>query len=461
MSVRVCFALLLLVFAVRLSAANYVLVADRWERPQSAAVAEAGGVVSFAHRSTGIGTASSDDPLFAARLEASGAFRVITEDVKVRWRSGVREAELTATPVTPENETFWNMQWAARAIGAPEAWAAGYTGRGVRVALLDGGVHAAHVDLRNNIDRLRSRSFVPGEPYTSDLGTVWHGTLTAGVIAAADNNIGTIGIAPDATLISVKVLHGHDADFGAVIAGILYAADPIAEGGAGADIINISFSAMVDRHGGEGALVSAMARAVNHATSRGVLVICAAGNDGMDLGQPMTDHAEEEISRSTIVVPAESGSGIVVSATGPIGHGFSENVDFRTAARYTNYGEGMIWVAAPGGNDELEELPEGMLFCSKPRFPTGMITVRCAGFDMILTTNRGSGASITNYAFATGTSLAAAHVSGVAALLKQKYPNLPLGALKTLLARSTDDEGRRGVDEFYGHGFINAAKAVQ
>lgn len=459
MRLRVSFSLLVLVLAVRLSAANYVLTSDRWSQAATDAVTAAGGVVTFSHRPTGLATVSSDHPDFAARLLASGAVRAVTEDVVIRWqrRGGV---EVTENAVMPENDTFWNLQWSARAIRAPEAWAAGYTGRGVRVALIDGGLHATHVDLRNNVDRLRSRSFVPGQPYNSDTGTVWHGTLTAGVIAATDNNTGVVGIAPGATIIGVKVMHGHDSDFGSVIAGILYAADPIAEGGAGADIINMSFNARVNRDEDRGSLVSALTKAVNYATSRGVLVICAAGNDAIDLGQPIADH-DEHLHRTTMIVPAETGNGIAISATGPVGYGFSDNVDFRTIARYTNYGEGVIFLAAPGGNDELEELPVGLQRCSKPLIPSGFVTVICAGFDMVLTTNRGSGASITNYAFTTGTSIAAAHVSGVAALIKQKYPNIPVAALKAILARSADDEGRTGKDQYYGHGFLNAAKAVQ
>jgi len=64
------------------------------------------------------------------------------------------------------------------------------------------------------------------------------------------------------------------------------------------------------------------------------------------------------------------------------------------------------------------------------------------------------------YSWAGGTSMAAPAAAAVAALVKQAHPTASLGELKTRLLRSTDDEGRKGHDEFYGRGFINAAKAA-
>jgi lantibiotic leader peptide-processing serine protease len=479
MRLRISLALIVLSVSLPLFAANYVLTAPRWGSAQAGAVAAAGGTVTFAHDATGIATVASDDPAFAERAKASGAFRSVAQDRTVKWETGrvdteAVEIEAHTAPVTGFNETFSNLSWLSQAVQAQGAWAAGYTGRGVRIAVLSGGLHATHIDLRNNVDTARSKSFVPGQPYNSDAGTFWNGTHLAGVIAAADNDLGTIGIAPEATIIGVKVIHDVEGELGWLISGLLYAADSIEDGGAGADIICVGVAQQINRRDGDGAIVSAMARAVNYAMSRGALVISPAGGGGMNLAQPEPpegpdhdpEHPEEEeeetlpFHKSRLVLPAESGSGIAVSATGPAGRGFG-NTDYRRPAEYSNYGEGVIWVAGPGGDQPLEASPEGQLLCSVPRFPTGTVTQRCWFFDQVISTTRGGGTSTTSYGFASGTSVSAAAVSAVAALIKQAHPNASPAQLKSILARTADDEGRRGVDEFYGHGFVNAGNAVK
>src|SRR5690606_6026532 len=113
-------------------------------------------------------------------------------------------------------------------------------------------VNNNHVDLAGQVDEARSRSFATGDAcaaaYNCDTGTFWHGTHVSGIIAAKANSIGTVGIAPEATIIGVKSLHGGTGSFGWVISAILYAATPIAEGGAGAHIINMSLGADVPRN---------------------------------------------------------------------------------------------------------------------------------------------------------------------------------------------------------------------
>src|SRR5207248_11658742 len=108
-----------------------------------------------------------------------------------------------------------------------------------------------------------------------------HATHVAGIIAAEHNGIGTIGIAPEATIIGVKALHANSATFTAVIQAIVYAATPISEGGAGADIINMSLGGEFVRRGPVAAqLAAALGRATSYARRRGVTVFEAAGNSG-------------------------------------------------------------------------------------------------------------------------------------------------------------------------------------
>jgi subtilisin family serine protease len=269
--------------------------------------------------------------------------------------------------------------------------------------------------------------------WNCDTGTFWHGTHVAGIIAAVDNTIGVVGIAPKATIVPVKALHGGSGSFGAVIQAILYAASA-----GNADIINMSLGAVFPRNDGAAVLTSALNRAVNTAGRLGVLVISSAGNDALDL-----DHLG-----NWIVTPAESGNGLAVSATGPMGFGLGAT-DFTRFSSYSNWGTSMVSVAAPGGDYAYS----GSEICTLPT-TTNPVTVPCWALDMVLSTSRAG------YTWAAGTSMSAPAASAVAALIKQRFPNISVGELKNRLAQSADDMGKRGVDPYYGRGFVNAYRAV-
>jgi subtilisin family serine protease len=426
-----------------------------WGADEAQAILNAGGTVLFGHAGTGLGSATSDNPGFAKALQKGGKFNQINLDQVVQWvqpeTAQPIDDDLTDQVITGGNETFSNLQWNMQAINANGAWSQGFDGHGVRVAVLDGGMCKNHLDIAPNLDTVHSASFVPGFTYDQDTGgptSFRHACHVAGIIAAADNNAGTIGVAPGATIISVKVLHGGSGSFGQVIQGILYASDPISAGGGGADIINMSLGALFARGGGNtgaGPLVAAMNKAVNYASAHGVLVVCAAGNNGVDL-----DH-----STNLIDTPAQSGDALAISATGPhgwaVGYPNGSN-DFRSPAYYSNFGHSAIWVAAPGGNDNYT--PQSAV-CSIPRIPSGAVTTNCFVLDLIISPGAGTG----TYFFADGTSMAAPHVAGLAALIKQKYPGISVGDLKNQIKNTADIIGD-GSDPFYGHGFINAGSAV-
>jgi len=432
---------------------SYVLTASgTWGAAQNLAVRNARGFVQFSHTNSGIGIATSSDPGFLKKLLKSGAFSGGAEDMMVQWQQPANEhladEGVVEEAVTPGDDRFINILWNMGAIDAYGAWAAGYDGAGVRVAVIDGGICSLHPDVAPNIDVAASRSFVTGFNYDDDTGGATgfrHACHVAGIIAAVDNTRGTIGVAPGATIIACKALHGGSGTFAAVIEAILYASDPISAGGAGANIINMSLGALFPRGGGNtgaGQLVAATAKAVNYATANNVLVVSAAGNAALDL-----DH-----SGSYIQVPAQSGSGIAVSATAPQDWAGGAT-NFRDPASYTNYGHSIVWVAAPGGDFAYP----GNENCTLPLVsPPGVITRPCWVFDGVLSPGSQSG----SYFWASGTSMAAPHVSGVAALIVQKYPGISVGDLKTLLSKTADDEGAIGADPIYGHGFVNARRAV-
>jgi subtilisin family serine protease len=448
------------------TAKSYVLQANgRWTDAQTLAVQAAGGTVTFRHGETGIGVVTSSNPKFQQDANASKAFSAVTPDEMVQWQKpGVTfdasDADGTVNPNPPGDAFYPFVQWAPQSVGAPDAWAQGCTGKGVRVAILDGGIYRQHIDLTGQIDEAASRSFVPGQAWDTDTGTFWHGTHVAGIVAAKANNLaemplgsvgqprpdnkgGVVGIAPEATLIGVKVLHSGSGEFGWLIEGLLYAATPVSQGGAGADIINMSLGALFPKNEtGAGQLVAAVNKAVNYANRYGVLTVSSAGNNGVDL-----DHAGNYVS-----VPAQSGSGISISATGPLGYALGAT-DFSRPASYTNYGTSVINVAAPGGDAAYP----GNEFCAVPRADGSLVVNPCWVFDMVISTSRGTAAQTTgSWSWAAGTSMAAPAASAVAAIIKQSHPGISLGELKNRLAQSAIDEGKPGRDPFYGVGYVNA-----
>ncbi|MBX2803855.1 MAG: S8 family peptidase [Myxococcales bacterium] len=204
------------------------------------------------------------------------------------------------------NDPMYDRQWHLRAMGAPEAWSATSRGQGVVVAVVDTGV--SKVEDMDGTEILKGASFVPGTRSAAD--DQGHGTHVAGTIAQTTNNgKGVAGVAPDATILPVKVLSKFG--FGSaswIAAGIDYAADE------GADVINLSLG---------GGYSSVIHNAIKKARKKGVIVVAAAGNSG-NRGVGYPGALEETIG---------------VSATGPDGK----------LAPYSSYGKG-VDIAAPGGD---------------------------------------------------------------------------------------------------------------
>lgn len=175
--------------------------------------------------------------------------------------------------------------------GADAARQEGYTGSGATVAVLDTGIDSTHPDLRANLGR--GAAFVPGVGDIDDLGfpagqdddlLVSHGTHVAGVVGAVDNEVGVVGVSPAATLHAVKVLVGvlGGGSAAAIAAGLEYVADR------GWDVANLSL--------GETERVEVLADAVADAAERGVLLVAAAGNDGVLESDPPASDDESAVS---------------------------------------------------------------------------------------------------------------------------------------------------------------------
>jgi subtilisin family serine protease len=324
--------------------------------------------------------------------------------------------------------------------------------------VLDAGIQSTHVDLAPNLNTALSASFVPGQTFNTPPGQ--HGTQVSGLIAAAQNGVGTVGVAPNAELVMVKILPPNGTGGIARIAqGLVYAADigaKIANISAGTNLprateivldtnatdvpsddvrVKISNRQVID-------LLRSMSRATNYAYSKGVLIIAASGNLGKDF-----DHAKSDIG-----IPQELPHVITVGPTGPLGWALDPSTDLDVNPSYSNRGQSYIQLAAPGGNFDVFTRPGLPPSCTLLTF-----TFPCQVFDIVLSTQLGN-----SWGWNFGGSFAAPHAAGVAALIYEK-----LGAAATpqkvemILRNTADDIGKPGNDDFFGQGRVNALRAVK
>jgi subtilisin family serine protease len=142
-----------------------------------------------------------------------------------------------------------------------------------------------------------------------------------------------------------------------------------------------------------------------------------------------------------------------VSATGPFGYAYGAT-DFSRMASYTNYGNSLVSIAAPGG--DFAWPTEELCAVNAVNNTVPLVNV-CWVFDMVLSTTRGSATSAGGYGWAAGTSMAAPAVAAVAALVKQKYPGITVDKLQKHIEKTATPAGSNAT---HGAGYLNAAAAV-
>ncbi|HEY3085165.1 MAG TPA: S8 family serine peptidase, partial [Candidatus Dormibacteraeota bacterium] len=330
---------------------SYMLVGSAGSLPSglSDQIASFGGSITDVYPEIGIAIASSGDLAFAANASTIAGLQSVAKDATFDLDTGT----VGYPPTSTDDDRFFNMQWALAAIHAPDAWNAGARGAGVRVAVLDTGIDVNHPDLRANLNLALSKSFLPGLPVAAPPGPPsftappHHGTWVAGIIGAADNGVGVIGVAPQTELVALRVCpdNGHGCPSSAIIGALVYAAEH------DTDVINMSLDFTLPRRGftdATGAFISAaevnadlvaLTRALNFAHSHGATIVGIAGNKGADLDG---DQDAVHLGQLPHVITA--------AATGPRGWGTNPATDLDLHACYSNYGTSAVDLAAPGGN---------------------------------------------------------------------------------------------------------------
>jgi lantibiotic leader peptide-processing serine protease len=386
----------------------------------------AGGKVTSKHAEAGIAVVRGLSDSQAESLAATTGATDAVADVGVTLRLGtlgdqVEDESVETDLASPADAVMYPYQWHLRAIGAEQAWAAGRLGSPkVTVAVIDTGVSYEHADLVGRVDLARSASFVPSDDI--DVATYfpgrhpvtdlyYHGTHVAATISS--NAHVAAGVTSNVTIMGVKVLsRWGEGTFSGVLDGLIWAADH------GADVANMSIGDIMLKSG-NGRLTALMQRAFNYAHRKGTLVVVAAGNESIDL-----DH-----DRNLYKMYCDAPNVVCVSATGP-----DDQVVW-----YSNFGRSAITVAAPGGtiNDRV------WAACSR----TSLLVPFCQDYDEVLGL--------------MGTSMAAPHVSGLAALIVEDIgPGKP-SQVKARLMQSAEDLGQRGTDPLYGKGRISVPRALK
>ncbi len=338
-----------------------------------------------------------------------------------------------ASAYTPNDPGFprqWNLATSPAGINMPDAWGQARQlgragGKGVVVAVLDTGVAYQHFGRFRRAPDLNR--FVPGYDFVDDdrhpNDQNGHGTHVAGTIAqSTGNGLGTAGIAYRARIMPVRVLDANGAgDTLAISRGIRFAARR------GADVINLS----LEFDGGvRAAQIPDIVSALDYARSRGAIVVAAAGNRG----QPR------------VAYPARARNVVAVAATTARG----------CRAEYSNSGADVDIAAPGGGADAISgESPYDVATC-QPSLRGEFIYQQ--------TFSPGSVARFAIPAGFKGTSMAAPHVSGVAALLigSRRLGRKPSpAAIEKRLKATARDIGTPGWDPRYGSGLLDAAAALK
>jgi subtilisin family serine protease len=335
-----------------------------------------------------------------------------------------------------------NTQWGYKKVSANRVWVPSRGGAGAKVCIVDSGIDAGEAEFVGK--PIQGISFIANSsPFTDTSG---HGSHVSGTVST--NGFGGASVAPDVSLMMAKVFNG--AGGGGTAAVLLNAVAWCADNGA--DVINMSlgFTGGIPTAANP-TFIAAFEAGLDYATSRGVLIVASAGNEGLTLPAP-----------DLTFLPSEAPGVVSVAATGPNANlaPFGNNAiwavpgpAFDGIASYSNRGPvPSVDISAPGGDVFSGWPTQSRIYsvCSR-QFNFGTPTVPsfpCAGDNF--------------WVGLVGTSMASPHVAGIAALIRARWPaSVRSPALRnkieSCLFRSVDNIGSTSI---FGRGRVNAYKAV-
>lgn len=395
----------------------------------------------------GVAVASSRNADFADRIGVYRAYSGSREVAHPDTAAAVARAQARAEVETEKTVDVVStadlsaQQWDMHMIHAPEAHAINEGSPSVTVGVLDSGVEPTHPALVDSLDPETSVGCNTGAPDTRPEAwastNIDHGTHVAGTISGKDTERGFTGVAPGVRIASVKVVNDEGYIYPeAAVCGFMWAAEHRFE------VTNNSY--YVDpgmfycpSQPGDAAAYEAVRRAVAYSQKRGVLNVAAAGNSDFDLADPPADdpNRQHPVNSGCAILPKGLDGVVTVSSVGYEA----------TKSSFSNYGLREVDVAAPGG--DRDQLPPGATSgCILSTVFNGQYGTKC------------------------GTSMAAPHAAGVAALIASKRPQLPPQAISALLRAKADNmpcpdddrcTGPAAYNSFYGHGLVNALAAVK
>ncbi|CAM5655487.1 hypothetical protein SAVIM338S_06635 [Streptomyces avidinii] len=400
---------------------------------RSAVTANGGTVFSY-YDAIGVIVAHSTSSTFATTMRGVSGVQKVgatrTSDVPADAYNPALPAN-PAQSTTPAGEP---VRVDMSQIKADQAWAVTTGSASVKVGILDTGVDDQHQDLAPNFNAADSASCAYGKADTRagawrDVDT--HGTHVAGTVAAAKNGKGVVGVAPGVKISSVRVAEPGNSFFFAenTICAFVWSGDH------GFKVTNNSYYTdpwmfncpdNID----QAAIIEGVLRAQAYAESKGSLQVAAAGNENYDLAHKTTDTASPNdstpttrtITNACMDIPTELPGVVTVAANGT----------GVTKASFSNFGQGVVDVAAPGSN--------------------------------VYSTAPGGG-----YSTKSGTSMATPHVVGVAALIASANPGITPAQIRDKLATQANDTacpsdtrctGTTANNGFFGEGQVDALKAV-
>jgi subtilisin family serine protease len=528
---------------------TYVVVYEQGASLSSAraAVKAAGGKIVRENRAVGVATVRSSSSDFESRATKAKTIKGVAPNRSIgsvpngqgRKRDPVEDqadirsgatsgADVPAPP--PGGEPLSGGQWDMAMMDATPtgSYAHQIGSRAVRVGVIDTGVQGNHPDIAPNFNAGLSRNFTTDIPIIdgecaedpdgscsdpADVDEDGHGTHVSGTIASPLNGVGIGGVAPGVELVNLRA--GQDSGYFFIqptVDALTYAGDN------GIDVVNMSFyidpwlynctanpADSLAEQAEQQTIIVATQRALDYARARDVTLVSASGNESTDLGHPAFDDTspdfppgtahDRNVDNTCLNLPAEGEGVMVINSVGPTGR----------KSYFSNYGVEQSTVAAPGGDSReyfgspQYRRPENLILAPYPSRALGEskgVIDPDTGEPIAAPGATAPGlVRVGNdyWQWIQGTSMAAPHAVGVAALIVAQFGTadaahggvtLPASQVERILRSTAVDkpcpeprlfhypfdtagdfdatcEGDAAFNGFFGDGIVNALRALQ